>query len=119
MDELNLLQNDKITSLRAQVGEEAMPALLDIFKQELQQYIGQIEGVAVSEESREMIARTCHAIKGSAPSFGATLLAEKATQMDAFYKQQQLHDFDSQCFELISLLRRTVFKLEQLQDQLQ
>ncbi|MEZ9925867.1 Hpt domain-containing protein [Vibrio breoganii] len=118
MDELNLLQSDKITSLRAQVGEEAMPVLLDIFKQELQQYIGQIEGAAASEENREMIARTCHAIKGSAPSFGAALLSEKATEMDAFYKQQQLQDFDNQCDELIALLRRTVFKLDQLQAQL-
>ncbi|CAM4111435.1 Hpt domain-containing protein [Vibrio neonatus] len=118
MDEFNLLQNDKIVSLSAQVGEEMMPTLLDLFKQELQEYIGQIDGVEITTQSRELIARTCHAIKGSAPSFGAILVTEKATQMDAFYKQQRLAEFDQQCQELVSILRRTVYKLEQLQAQL-
>ncbi|OBT13080.1 hypothetical protein A9264_14945 [Vibrio sp. UCD-FRSSP16_10] len=115
MDELNLLQNDKIVSLSAQVGEEAMPALLDIFKQELQQYIGQIDCADLSEQSRETIARICHAIKGSAPSFGAILLAEKAAEMDSLYKQSHLQEFDTQCAGLVTLLQRTVYKLDQLQ----
>ncbi|GAD81214.1 Hpt domain-containing protein [Vibrio ezurae] len=118
MDEFNLLQNDKIVSLSAQVGEEMMSALLDLFKQELQQYIGQVESIDINSQTREQIARTCHAIKGSAPSFGAILLTEKAAEMDGFYKQQRFSEFDQQCAGLLSILRRTVYKLEQLQQQL-
>ncbi|CAM3043615.1 Hpt domain-containing protein [Vibrio rarus] len=114
MDEITLLHKDKIASLGAQVGQEVLPTLLEIFTQELQQYIGQIQQLTFDEQTRETLARICHAIKGSAPSFGANVLAQKASNMDAQYKKQSWEEFDQGADELISILRRTVYELEQL-----
>lgn len=113
MDDLDIIQKDKIMALSDQVGSEILPVILAIFKQELEGYIEQLSEDSV-DENHDRLGRICHAIKGSAPSFGAMLLAEKASQIDALYKQAAWVELDKKRIELIPLIKITLEKLEQL-----
>jgi two-component system phosphorelay protein LuxU len=117
MGDVKLLEQDKIMALREQVGSGTLPIILNIFKQELEEYIQQLTE-ASSTNNHDTFGRICHAIKGSAPSFGALLLAEQASQLDALYKQQALSEFDTKSVELVPLIRATLDKLEKFESQL-
>lgn len=96
------LELAKLEQLKVQVGEAMFPTLLGLFKQELNEYREQL---VVSDA--EQIGRICHAIKGSAPSFGAKPLTHLATEMDLLFKSGRKEELQQQVPQLLEMLNNT------------
>ncbi|GAM65870.1 phosphorelay protein luxU [Vibrio ishigakensis] len=96
------LELTKLEQLKVQVGEAMFPTLLGLFKQELNEYREQLVG-----GDAEQIGRICHAIKGSAPSFGAKPLTQLATEMDLLFKSGRKEELQQQVPQLLEMLSNT------------
>ncbi|GAM72103.1 hypothetical protein JCM19236_800 [Vibrio sp. JCM 19236] len=96
------LELTKLEQLKVQVGEAMFPTLLGLFKQELNEYRDQLTG-----GDAEQIGRICHAIKGSAPSFGAKPLTQLATEMDLLFKSGRKEELQQQVPQLLEMLNNT------------
>lgn len=103
------LEQSKIEQLKNQVGEATFPVLLGIFLQEMQEYKDELY-----QADAEKIGRICHAIKGSAPSFGAKSLAQLATEMDMLFKAGRRDELQQQVSQLIDNLTNTENSVQQL-----
>ncbi|WP_261817010.1 Hpt domain-containing protein [Vibrio gallicus] len=105
----NELDHHQLDAVKAQVGVEMFPTLLTIFSQELQEYRTQAINADIDE-----IARICHAIKGSASSFGAMQLSEFATQIDGLFKQNRYQELQQRVPQLIDLISKTELEIRKL-----
>lgn len=74
-----------IKRLAEEVGEDTVTLLLNVFSDELEQYLRQLSDQPSVSQVREI----SHAIKSSAASFGADELAEMAQECESRMKQGQ------------------------------
>jgi len=95
-----------IDDLAREIGSENVPMLLDIFLNELQEYLdilNRVEGNELHQNLREI----SHALKSSAASFGADALCFSANGIDSKIKQDQLDSLDSDVQIFIQLIGQT------------
>ncbi len=76
---------ETIKRLAEEVGEETVILLLNVFSDELEQYLRQLS----DQPSVNQVGEISHAIKSSAASFGADDLAEMAQECESRVRQGQ------------------------------
>lgn len=76
---------ETIKQLTEEVGEETVLLLLNVFSDELEQYLRQLS----DQPSINQVGEISHAIKSSAASFGADDLAQMAQECESRVKQGQ------------------------------
>ncbi|WP_074374478.1 quorum-sensing phosphorelay protein LuxU [Vibrio spartinae] len=101
-----IMNQETISSLSREIGEENIPVLLDIFLGELENYqatLSESEG----PEQLELLKEISHALKSSAASFGADRLCAMAIDIDTRGKQGLLLNTKQEKQNLIKQLRET------------
>ena len=102
---MELLNKHKLDQLSSEIGASNVPILLDIFLNEMVQYIE-----ALKDEDRDQEAylkEICHALKSSAASFGAESLCALAIEIDAKAKLGEMIDVEETQGAMITLLTQT------------
>lgn len=100
-----------LSSLASLVGHEEVKRLVGLWMQEASDRRTQIQEAARAAD-REQMARLCHALRGSCPVFGLTLLTEtclrleKAVRHDGECPVELLQELDLQIGRALALLAR-------------
>lgn len=100
------MNQETISSLGREIGEENIPVLLDIFLGELENYQATLLESDGSSQL-ELLKEISHALKSSAASFGADRLCAMAMDIDARGKEGRLVDTAQETQTLVKLLRET------------
>lgn len=96
--------------LSDEVGEETVSLLLNVFSDELEQYLRQLSDQPSVSQVREI----SHAIKSSAASFGADELAEMAQECESRMKQGQAEWMNNHLPEFKQMVEGMALKYKQL-----
>jgi two-component system phosphorelay protein LuxU len=100
-----IINQEKISALATEVGEENIPVLLDIFLNELSSYIDMLSDQGVQIQIRtEQLKEICHALKSSAASFGADRLCALAIELDSRGKSGLLTAGEQDIQDLVHLI---------------
>lgn len=102
----DVLNQQKIEELSAEIGRDNVPVLLDIFLGEMDTYINNLSTL-VGTEQLVYLKEISHALKSSAASFGADRLCELAIAIDKQAKANQLAEQGSEVGEMLDLLHET------------
>ncbi|CAH0539166.1 quorum-sensing phosphorelay protein LuxU [Vibrio marisflavi] len=113
---LDVLNQEKINRLAAEVGQENVPVLLEIFLGELDAYISNLVSNPTGSTS-EYLKDISHALKSSAASFGAEALCAIAITIDAKAKAGQSIDEKLDTDEMLDLLQQTYHRYRELLSQ--
>lgn len=114
---MELLNQNKVDSLGAEIGAENVPILLEIFLGELNQYISNLSEPS-SLDVEGYLTEISHALKSSAASFGAEALCAYSIEVDAKAKSGAKLDLDDVSLQMVSLLTDTKQRYQQLMDEL-
>tara|TARA_Y100001956_G_scaffold68662_1_gene71379 strand:+ start:798 stop:1139 length:342 start_codon:yes stop_codon:yes gene_type:complete len=113
---MDVLNQDKIDQLASEIGADNVPILLDIFLGELAQYQDKL----INDGSLDVstyLKEISHALKSSAASFGAEVLCAYAIELDSMAKAGQVFEPTESKDKMISLLRETEQRYQQLVSQ--
>ncbi|GLT17569.1 phosphorelay protein LuxU [Vibrio zhanjiangensis] len=102
---MELLNRHKLDQLSSEIGASNVPILLDIFLNEMTQYIE-----ALNDDTRDheaYLKEICHALKSSAASFGAESLCAFAIEIDAKAKLDEMLDVVDTRETMLKLLTDT------------
>jgi len=113
---LEVLNQEKIDRLAAEVGKENVPVLLEIFLGELDAYISNLVSNPTGSTS-QYLKEISHALKSSAASFGAEALCANAIAIDAKVKAGQAVDEKRDTDEMLELLQQTYHRYRELVSQ--
>lgn len=111
---MELLNKHKLDQLASEIGASNVPILLDIFLNEMTQYID-----ALNDDDRDQEAylkEISHALKSSAASFGAESLCAFAIEIDAKSKLDEVLDVTEEQEKMIALLYETQQRYKTLLD---
>ncbi|PSW03634.1 Hpt domain-containing protein [Photobacterium lipolyticum] len=101
---------ETIKRLAEEVGEETVILLLNVFSDELQQYLRQLS----DQPSVNQVGEISHAIKSSAASFGADSLAEMAQECESRVRQGQNEWMVDHLPELTQMVKGMAHEYKQL-----
>jgi two-component system, phosphorelay protein LuxU len=104
------INQETIKRLAAEVGEETVSILFNVFSDELEQYLRQLS----DQPTVIQIGDISHAIKSSAASFGADDLALMAQECESRVKQEQDHWIINQLPEFRKIVEETAYEYKQL-----
>ncbi|WP_341660605.1 quorum-sensing phosphorelay protein LuxU [Vibrio sp.] len=102
---MELLNKHKLDQLSSEIGASNVPILLDIFINEMNQYLEALQDEGRDQEA--YLKEICHALKSSAASFGAESLCAFAIEIDAKAKLGELIDVVETQKAMITLLTQT------------
>ncbi|EKY4194980.1 quorum-sensing phosphorelay protein LuxU [Vibrio harveyi] len=100
---MNVLNQQKIEELSAEIGSDNVPVLLDIFLGEMDTYITRLSALKGNEQLI-YLKEISHALKSSAASFGADRLCDLAIAIDRKAKSNQLAEQGEDATEMLALL---------------
>ncbi|HDM8054400.1 quorum-sensing phosphorelay protein LuxU [Vibrio harveyi] len=100
---MNVLNQQKIEELSAEIGSDNVPVLLDIFLGEMDTYITRLSDLKGNEQLI-YLKEISHALKSSAASFGADRLCDLAIAIDRKAKSNQLAEQGEDATEMLALL---------------
>ncbi|MCL9782611.1 Hpt domain-containing protein [Vibrio sp. S4M6] len=110
---LEVLNQKKIDRLAAEVGEENVPVLLEIFLGELDGYISHLASNSTGDIV-EYLKEISHALKSSAASFGADALCNIAITIDAKAKAGQPINEKQDTDDMLDWLQQTYQRYSEL-----
>ncbi|MCG7585981.1 Hpt domain-containing protein [Photobacterium sp. OFAV2-7] len=99
-----------IKRLSEEVGQDTVTLLLNVFSDELEQYLRQLSDQPTISQVREI----SHAIKSSAASFGADELAEMAQECESRVKQGQEQWMNDHLSEFTQMVKGMAVEYKQL-----
>lgn len=103
---MDILNQQKIDTLSAEIGRDNVPLLLDIFLGEMGTYIENLQSCS-GEAQLDYLTEISHALKSSAASFGADRLCKLAVSIDKKAKNDQLSEGGEDVSRMIDVLRDT------------
>ncbi|PKH06552.1 Hpt domain-containing protein [Moritella sp. Urea-trap-13] len=82
----NTVINETVfTQLLVDVGEDMLPALVDVFKEETTERIADLRALMASVDN-DKVAQSCHSIKSSAGTYGALIVQQHAEELEVMAK---------------------------------
>jgi HPt (histidine-containing phosphotransfer) domain-containing protein len=82
----NTVINETVfTQLLVDVGEEMLPALVDVFNEETTERIADLRALMTSVDN-DKVAQSCHSIKSSAGTYGALIVQQHAEELEVMAK---------------------------------
>lgn len=82
----NTVINETVfTQLLVDVGEEMLPALVDVFNEETTERIADLRALMTSVDN-DKVAQSCHSIKSSAGTYGALIVQQHAEELEIMAK---------------------------------
>ncbi|YCO04635.1 quorum-sensing phosphorelay protein LuxU [Vibrio sp. VNB-15] len=103
---MDVLNQQKINELAAEIGSENVPVLLDIFLGEMDVYINNLSQYQGGEQLI-YLKEISHALKSSAASFGADRLCDLAIATDKKAKASELVEGSEELSLMLDLLHVT------------
>ncbi|GLR02797.1 phosphorelay protein LuxU [Vibrio hyugaensis] len=103
---MDVLNQQKIDELAAEIGLDNVPILLDIFLGEMDVYITNLSQYQGSEQLI-YLKEISHALKSSAASFGADRLCDLAVAIDKKAKSGELVEGGGDITSMLDLLHIT------------
>ncbi|WP_428772036.1 quorum-sensing phosphorelay protein LuxU [Vibrio sp.] len=113
---MDIKNQQQITRLAEEIGEENVPVLLEIFLGELNTYISNLSQPE-SVDKYVYLSEISHALKSSAASFGADQLCQQARDIDARAKAGITLTLTDDLQPMLELLRSTEQAYQQLASQ--
>lgn len=73
------------TQLLVDVGDEMLPALVEVFNEETTERISDLQALMANLDN-DKVAQNCHSIKSSAGTYGALIVQQHAEELELMAK---------------------------------
>lgn len=104
----NTVINETVFSqLLVDVGEEMLPALVEVFNEETTERIADLQDLMVNVD-HDKVAQSCHSIKSSAGTYGALIVQQHAEELEIMAKSNSTVEVQTKLPLLISSLQDAI-----------
>lgn len=93
--------------LLVDVGEEMLPALVEVFNEETAERITDLKALLLDVDN-DKVAQSCHSIKSSAGTYGALLVQQHAEELEIMAKSNRTDEVQVKLPLLITSLEDAV-----------
>jgi PAS domain S-box-containing protein len=108
---LSVIDGDALVALGEDTSPDLVPRMVEVFVEELRSRAASImDGLEINDPKR--LASEAHALKSSAATYGARIIADHARRIDQACKDGDVLAAESQARELLGVVESTVKALE-------
>ena len=108
--DITVINESVFSQLLVDVGEDMLPALVDVFNEETAERIADLQELMVNFDN-DKVAQSCHSIKSSAGTYGALQVQQHAEELEIMAKSNNTDEVQVKLPLLIKSLEDAISSL--------